>query len=96
MKLRDQIRNWLGITELLDDSKDQRQRMLRTESKLNNLQTTMNAVVTPGIARLIAKVDAVYGTSEFDPKRKAESDKLGEETLRRLEAEAKARAPYNE
>lgn len=66
------------------------------KSGLNNLQTTMNAVVTPGIARLIAKADATYVTSEFDPKRKAESDKLAEETIRRLQAEAAARAPYND
>ena len=88
MTIKSTIREWLGITELLDDSKDQRQRMLRIEGQLH--------IITPGLSRIIAKLDAKYAESEHSPERKAESDKLADEVIARLEAEAKARAPYNQ
>lgn len=39
------------------------------------------------LARIIAKIDPEYGRSEFDPKRKAESDALGDQIIRKLISE---------
>lgn len=44
-----------------------------------------------GIGRIIARLEPIYGKDELDPARKAESDKLGEAVIKRLEAENKAR-----
>lgn len=51
--------------------------------------------LTPGIGRIIAKLEPGFTVDEQDPARKAKSDRLAKETIRRLEAEAAAREPYN-
>lgn len=50
--------------------------------------------ITPllqGIGRIIAYHDRNYGVSEFDPKRKAESDAISERVIAQLKAEDWAR-----
>lgn len=100
--IKDWIRNWLGITDIVTN-----QQQLYTEhsilhTKMDNHKNQLRAVsrqldtIGPGLGRVIAKLDAKYAESEFDPTRRAESDKLAEETIKRLEAEAAARAPYND
>lgn len=86
------LHNLLGINKLRSD-------YMVTEHLLKKELQAINArldVIMPGLGRVIAKLDPKYAESEFSPERKAESDKLAEETIRRLEAEAAARAPYND
>lgn len=95
MTLRDRIQDWLGISEMLARQTTDRQLIMDQSERLGRVQTQLNTIV-PGLGRVIAKLDAKYTESEFSAERKAESDRIGEEALRRLAAEAKAREPYND
>lgn len=95
MTLQERIQNWLGITSLRLRVDSQSSAIERLNSNIIRANNKLDAV-GPGLGRVIAKLDAKYATSEFDPTRRAESDKLAEETIKRLEAEAAARAPYND
>ena len=89
------LQSILGIDQILWNLQDIRENRLSDRKLLNKLDSQLS-VIAPGLGRVIAKLDAKYTESEFSAARKAESDKLGEEVLRRLEAEAAAREPYNE
>lgn len=94
MSIRRRIRRWLGITEIQED-----QALIHRELKgLGSLQKRvldqMN-VITPGLGRVIAKLDANYARDDHDPAKRAESDEIADETIERLRAEAAAREPYN-
>lgn len=90
--------NWLRtILRIPHIQQDLQQLVIENQAigtQLREIRKTLNTI-GPGLGRVIAKLDPQYGRSEFDPARKAESDKLAEETIKRLEAEAAARAPYN-
>lgn len=94
MNLRDRIRDWLGITEILNCQHTDRQLLMAQSERLGKVQTQISAI-TPGLGRIIAKLDPNFASPEIDPWRKAESDAIGEMVERRLRAEAAARAPYN-
>ena len=47
--------------------------------------------VTPAIGRILAKLEPILTKDHLDPKIRAESDKIGQEAMNRLEAEHKAR-----
>lgn len=95
MSPRMRIRRWLGITEIQEDQSAIMDRLHNLNNELVRLQQSMKAI-GHGLGRIIAKIDANYAKNEFDPAKRAESNKIGEEVLKRLNAEAKARAPYNE
>lgn len=57
--------------------------ILRRMDKLNTFE--------PALGRIIAKLDPIYGTSDFSEAKRAESDRIGEEAIRRIQAEDKAR-----
>lgn len=69
---------------------DLSERLYRMERNLIKIESAIAAIV-PGLARIIAKVDPMYGTPEDDPERVAASKRLGMETEARLKAEALAR-----
>ncbi len=93
MTLRERIREWLGISVL-------RSEMAYINNKLDGIDTRLYKVdkqvstITPGLGRIIAKLDTQYARHEMSPAMKAESDRLAEETIRRLEAEAAVRRQY--
>lgn len=95
MSIQFRIRNWLGIFDLGDRIGYLNNKLMTMQRDLDKANNTLKAI-GPGLGRVIAKLDAKYAESEFSPARKAESDKLAKETIKRLEAEAKARAPYND
>lgn len=95
MTLQSRIRTWLGIEEIRQDAAAIEFSITELRNHQINMQRTLNAI-GPGLGRVIAKLDPIVAVSEFDPERKAESDRIGEEVLKRLEAEAKAREPYNQ
>jgi hypothetical protein len=92
MNIRTKIHNWLGISDLFLSLSGH---AAHIDRDLAAIRKQLD-VIGPGLGRVIAKLDAKYAESEHSPERKAESDKLAEETIRRLHAEAAARAPYNE
>ncbi len=46
-----------------------------------------NAVCNRALGRIINKIDPMYAKDELDPDRKAASDKLADETIRRITGE---------
>ena len=68
-------------------------RLMEIDRKLEGM-TLGYRVSNAAMARLIAKLDPTYGIPEIDPKRKAESDKLGEAVIKRLKAEDEARRKH--
>lgn len=95
MTIRDHIREWLGINEALRAQRHERELLLAFSERLGTVQTQLQAI-GPGLGRVIAKLDAKFVESEHSDERRAESDRIGEEVLKRLNAEAAARAPYND
>jgi len=78
--MRNWIRRWLGIEEL-------RLNLFYVRKEIQkDYRVTQQA-----LGRIVAKLDPDYNKSESDPSRKAESDRLGEEVIKRLEAEDWAR-----
>lgn len=90
------IREWLGIDQIYWNLSDMRENDLDRHKQLNRIEEQLRAL-GPGLGRVIAKLDAKFAQDESNasPERKAESDRIGAEALKRLEAEAAARAPYN-
>jgi len=88
------LRRKLGITGMHTDIVVLHSRIVSHDKALSNLNKQITTIV-PGLGRIIAKADALYATDEQNPERVAESKRIGEETIRRLRAEAAARAPYN-
>ncbi len=50
-------------------------------------------VTNLAVARIIAKIDPDYIRSEFDPKRRDESDAIGEQAIRKLLSEHRISNP---
>lgn len=89
------IRRWLGLDVITWHLEDIRNNRLDDRRLLNRLDRNLLDVIAPAMVRVAAKLDAQYTRSEFDPQRIAESKALEEEVIKRLNAEAMARAPYN-
>ncbi len=89
MKAR--IRNWLGLAEDRKFLSDQiAADFMALHNELYELRKTVSSSLTAQ-ARLIAKLEPNFAKSEFDPDRKAESDRLGEKVINRIKAEDWAR-----
>lgn len=95
MSIQERIRNWLGIADVIHSITELRNHQINMQRTFADIKAQLN-IISPGLGRVIAKLDVKYAESEHSAERKAESDALGKEVLKRLHAEAKARAPYNE
>lgn len=88
------LQHKLGISSLRTDMQFSHDVLLANIANLRNdvakLQTQLGAIA-PGLGRVIAKLDPMVAKSEFDPERIAESKRLGEEVIKRLEGEDLAR-----
>jgi len=80
MTIRQRVQDFLGTGR-------------HTGVELANLRTAVakleeaNRVLLSGLGRVIAKIDPYYGMSEFDPERKAESNRIGDMVIKRLKGE---------
>lgn len=90
MSIQGRIQNWLGISDIFRSINNHAEYQ---QAQFDRIEVQLN-VITPGLGRVVAKLDTTYVSSEFSPERQAKSDRLGEEALKRLAAEAKARKPY--
>lgn len=86
MTLHNRIREWLGINEVLRQADTNRQLLLAISERIGAIHGQAIAA-NRGMGRLIAKLDPLYGKDELSLERKAESDKLSEEIIRKLIAE---------
>lgn len=86
MTIRDRIQDWLGISEVLMRQTTDRQLILDLSERLGSIQTD---ITIP-----LASITAIL-SDEHSAARKNASDQLGAEAPKRLNAEAKAREPYN-
>lgn len=87
------IRHWLGIEDLASN-----QQMLCTElahlhHKAGEILRKLDAAhdhavaANRGMARLLAKLDPQFNRDELDPVRRAESDAINDQIMRRLISE---------
>lgn len=90
------FREFLGINDLARNQQQLYSEHSHLHNKTDQLLKQMSALGS-GLGRVIAKLDARFAEDESNasPERKAESDRIGEEVIKRLEAEAAARAPHN-
>jgi len=88
--LRDKIRRWLGLDSIGRQLYHVETYLEHLDTRLFKMQNQLGAI-GPGLGRVIAKLDPMYGKDEQDPTRKAESDALGEQVMARLKAEHLAR-----
>ena len=56
--------------------------------------TTTVGTHNHGLAMIIAKLNPLFHIPEDDPRRKADSDKIGDEVIKKLEAEFKAQRQH--
>lgn len=81
------LQDFLGITEI----RNRLRRISHDTEGLSSRITNLERTLLPGLGRVIAKLDPLYGVPEDDPARVAESKDLGEQAIRRIKAEAMAR-----
>jgi len=84
------IQHWLGIDVILTHLHDMRRLRLDDNRNFENKLDTMHshlAAANRGMGRLIAKLDPMYGQDEMDHKRKAASDELSDQVIKKLIAE---------
>ncbi len=84
------IQRWLGIDVILAHLHDIRDNRLEDNRRLNSELATIKSQVgasNSGMGRLIAKLDPHYAKDEQDPTRKAESDKIGDDVIKKLTSE---------
>lgn len=94
-RIRELERANANLNRRLEGWEDTLGRQLAATGKISARILASVSSLTPGIGRIIAKLEPKFSESEFTPERKAESDRLAEETIRRLAGEAAAREPYN-
>lgn len=80
------LRKLIGTEDIYNQINDLNHYITGLRGAMSRLDTT--------IAEPLANLTAIL-CSEFSEARKAASDRLGAEALKRMAAEAKARAPYN-
>lgn len=94
------LREYLGINEIWRKQENMNSIALAISERLGDTQQNIKTIsskigiLNQGLGRVIAKLDANYARSEFDPAKQAESDAIGEEVLRRLAAEQAVRDQY--
>lgn len=92
--MKNWIRRWLGLDVdqkvMMADHAAIINYLARIEGSLFSARSETRAI-SSALGRIVAKLDPTFVKSEFDQDRKAESDRLGEEAIKRLKAEDWAR-----
>jgi len=83
------IQKWLGIELIYNQVNDLQNYIIGVRGELASLKMlkTEIAVHNKALARMIAKLDPVFGRDELSPKRKAESDKIADDIMNKLLSE---------
>ncbi len=90
MSIQSRIQDWLGITTVKKTQAYIVDKLADINSNIGKVHRIVSAI-TPGLGRVIAKLDPMYGKDELDPQRRADSQALGEQVIAKLKAEDAAR-----
>ena len=93
MIFRDRIREWLGIADI----ESKMDYIIRSQQTSDNIARQIEQAIAlhnAALARIIAKLDPLYGIPEDDPRRKAASDEIGNTIIAKLRGEIEARKPF--
>ena len=94
--MKNWIRQYLGTSNLYEQINDLQRYITGLRGEIGALKSlkTEVAIHNRALARFIAKIDPMFAEDEMSPARKAESDKLTEQVIRKLVGEHLAsRAP---
>jgi hypothetical protein len=80
------IHRWFHLDEIEDNQLILEQRLKDLHAEVIALKGQIIAA-NRGMGRLLAKLDPLYGKDELDPDRRAASDKLSNEIIKKLIAE---------
>lgn len=94
MRIRERIREWLGITDLRAEVSMLDNSLMSLHCKTDETKRQISTI-TPGLVRIIAKLDAQYARDPQSADMIAESKAIEEQVFKRLAGEAAAREPYN-
>lgn len=95
------IQRWLGVTSLNNNitnlsteieslAEIQRAQARIVARSIDDLEKQARPLLV-ALARMIAQKDKYFALDELDPQRRAESDKIGSQVIKRLQAEDAAR-----
>lgn len=86
MFIKQRIRNWLGINDLVNNQANMNTKLDQIYSRFN---ATYGQIIAAnrGMGRLLAKLDPQYAQDELDPDRKRKSDDIADQVIRKLIAE---------
>ena len=87
------IRDKLNLDLLYLQQSNIRDELVNLRSQVSVLRTSTNTN-NLALGRILAKLEPVLAQSELDPARKADSDKLGNDIIKRLQAEQAVRDHY--
>jgi hypothetical protein len=95
--VREWLRKLLGLDNITTALVDLECKMDKIEDQLDSILHSLRMldrltrVHEQALARIVAKLDPMFGVDELDPKRKAESNRLADGVLNKLYAEDWAR-----
>lgn len=92
--IKEKIREWLGLDEIRQDiqgiANTQYNHKMISDAALKELR-----MLTPGLGRIIAKIDPAYVADPHSSSTKAASDEIGDLAIRRLKGEHEARNKWD-
>lgn len=90
MRIREKVWTWLGINTILKDICSNANLLIKVRIEQEG-QRRMLLIQEQLLGRIVANMDPLFRKSEFDPKRREQSDRLGGEIIKRLYAEQEVR-----
>lgn len=94
MSIKSRMRSWLGITEIQEDQAMLNNHMIEQQTFIiNGLRDIRKqvAITNDALGRFVAKVDPGFLKDPLSKEAREESNRIGEEAIRRIEAEHNAR-----
>lgn len=88
--MKQAIRRWLGIEELHTKVDEYSKFIGLTNVNIGSIRNQLE-VTNEALGRIIAKLDPMFAIPEDDPARRAESDRIGREAIRKMAAEVQVR-----
>ena len=86
MNLRERIREWLGISVLRSEAAYINNKLDGIDARLRKIDRQVSAI-TPGLGRIISKLDTQFARNPLSPDMKAESDVITEREIDRIKRE---------
>lgn len=93
MSLKQRVRDWLGISRVIDQMNAIEIKQIANNNKVSDFNRNIS-VQNRAFGHILARINPILGIPEDDPKRRADSDALGEEIIRRLKGEVQVTEKY--